>query len=498
MNLLVLLVSALNQGATYHPRPTCSGNSLQCFRSYFARAISHVRNHVPFPALRLVSNPTGSAKTFFDLSAGIVGRTDWMGGQANKWLIENSSHVTSADEWNLKAHEIFPGQPALRIHQLDLRDESTNPLLAKFWGALRNSLHADEKGGAQELYRVDKVSEKIYGMQNHDAREMWFLSAEGEELQNTRNTELLSGFQSSELPEVKLQDIGPEWRPQGHDPELRLEGLDRKLTVPAALLRAYKSEILKFILRERSELESIIESARTNDAINVQVLWDHKVLRRSFDGGLATQSKLRFHRDKVPEDLEGNSSVLCVFTVITVLENHDLVTDVHPLLVGDKRPQSNSLNEAGTVFKLDTHFGCRKRFGFDQMRNRDSDRFLYWYSSSIPGRATLFNNFNFYACWNCANNDRVTIEYSFTPQMAHSVAKVKEQRTAALRSQANVKRTRTILQTKVAFCSSSLSQSDAEAAAGEVIDRLQLIGLGPHLAGSVYINYYTEKAINEI
>eukprot|EP00746_Dinoflagellata_sp_MGD_P033509 gnl/MRDRNA2_/MRDRNA2_17994_c0_seq1.p2 gnl/MRDRNA2_/MRDRNA2_17994_c0~~gnl/MRDRNA2_/MRDRNA2_17994_c0_seq1.p2 ORF type:complete len:220 (-),score=24.75 gnl/MRDRNA2_/MRDRNA2_17994_c0_seq1:60-719(-) len=126
--------------------------------------------------------------------------------------------------------------------------------------------------------------------------------------------ELLWGLQSSELP---------EWRLQGLDPELK---------IPAALLKAYKAEILNFILRERAELGEILalerKRKRNEDVDKVEVKWEHRVLRRSFDGGLATHSDLRLHRDGPPEDLEKDSGVLCVFTVILVLENHDPVATV--------------------------------------------------------------------------------------------------------------------------------------------------------------------------
>merc|ERR1712216_855747 len=151
------------------------------------------------------------------------------------------------------------------------------------------------------------------------------------------------------------------------------------------------------ILRERAEVATLLGRERSE----VQVKWDHRVLRRTSDEDDATRSGLRFHRDKVPDDLE-DRGVLCVFTVITVLENDD---------------PGGSIEGAGTVFKLDKLFGSGKRLDPQQIidyhaetPNQD-DGFMYWFSRSIPGTATIFNNFDDSSCWSCADED-VTIDYS--------------------------------------------------------------------------------------
>jgi len=209
------------------------------------------------------------------------------------------------------------------------------------------------------------------------------------------------------------------------------------------------------LLRERAELRKILELEKSNEnGRGIEVLWEHRVLRRSFDGDLATQPDLRFHRDALPDVVE--SGVLCAFTVVTVLKNDNLLGE-----------------EAGTVFKLDTQFD--KRADPLQIITQElpklGDGFVYWYSSSRPGTATIFNNCDDVSQWLCTDGENVTLEYSWSPQMAHSVAAVKQQRDSS-------KRSRTILQTKVVFRSSPVSSKG-----DELIERLRVIGLGRHLFG---------------
>eukprot|EP00746_Dinoflagellata_sp_MGD_P002082 gnl/MRDRNA2_/MRDRNA2_104004_c0_seq1.p1 gnl/MRDRNA2_/MRDRNA2_104004_c0~~gnl/MRDRNA2_/MRDRNA2_104004_c0_seq1.p1 ORF type:complete len:449 (+),score=72.42 gnl/MRDRNA2_/MRDRNA2_104004_c0_seq1:203-1549(+) len=383
------------------------------------------------------------------------------------WLLEKPSaalSVNSADEWNHQVDDVFRNQPALRIDQVDLLEQNDDPLLPEFFGALRRSLDTHHGGSTEGLTRVDIAGDVRRLKKNIDAKEEWYLASQGGDEESRQKMEVLAGLQSWELPERRVE---------GFDPELR---------VPAALLKSYKLKLLNYILHQRFELRALLERERHD----LHVKWEHKILRRTFDEDVGTQHEDKFHQDSVPEDLESTQSgLLCAFTVITVLKNHD------PL--AKENAEHNILDQAGTVFRLNRGFQSDAQ-STPEEKLKQGDHFLYWYSRSIPGTATIFNNFNHLSTWESANDYHVTIEHSMTPQMHHSVADVKHRHS----SDPAAKRSRTILQTKVAFCIPSLVLSDAQKEAHELIGRLRAIGLGPYLAGSMYIKYLQSGVIRRI
>lgn len=377
-------------------------------------------------------------------------------------FVDRPDVVDSVDEWNERAKELFPNQPALRIDQLDLLEQTSNPLLADFWRAVRAALEADEEGGSEDLYRVRVVDGELCASDNLDAREQWYLAPYGGDDASGEGADETAGHREERLEGLKSSEL----------PEQRLEEFDSELRVPAELLKAYKVELLNFILRERVELQRILELEKKEEIKTVDIMWEHRVLRRSFDGEFAVQPNLRFHRDRVPDDIE--HTILAVFTVVTVLENADPISD--------QSLEESSLKRAGTVFKLDTQFGVTKRDDPHQIVDQPSedpqygDGFLYFHSQSKPGTATIFNNYDDVSDWARAKDESVTVEYSLTPQMAHSVAEVQSQDTSTSDDEENI-RSRTILQTKLVFCSSS----EALKQDVELIDRLRKVGLGAHL-----------------
>lgn len=397
--------------------------------------------------------------------------------------------VDNIQEWNRRAKERFPDQPALRIDQFDLLDQNADPLLAEFWIAVRSSLNAHQQGHREFSYRM--TDEKMMLHENQDAREHWYLTSHeatqidfdmftqniasqisceisGEDMDNpfftdatAGDVELIAGMPSSEIPGMRL-----------------LLNFDAIVRIPAKLLNAYKAAVINFILSKRPEVRAILDRERNEKGNEIGLSWEHKVLRRSFDGEFLKQPKLRFHRDSVPEDI--TNGTLCSFTIITVLENCDPNAEEDPL--------GNSMERAGTVFKLDTLFGLGERENQNVIVINASappeqgDGFMYLRSRSNAGIATVFCNSNDVSCWALEDDKRVKIEYSWTPQMAHSVAEIEPRAANGSQGRANG-RSRTILQSKLAICT-SLEASNEDWNDAELTERLELIGLGPYLSAS--------------